>query len=223
MGPIVAGVLIALIGGIFTLSYRNREMAVMEVSAFQAYIAHLRNEDERKIALVMIEHFGEEELAMKIVKTGAKGTENFGDEKMRTTVPADQKILPKETIVTVPEDSALVTEPHTKVTTAKGWVYLGDYSSQQGEWRRKYFDFGPKAEPYALKNQSLVVTTDAINVRISMPGESAKFGRVIDVLKAKSAVKVLDVRSWLSTGYIWASVAYVKPKPQPSHSTAAGK
>lgn len=210
LGPIVSGILIALIGGIFTYSYRKQEMAIREVAAFQAYISHLKVPAEREIALVMIEHFGENELAMKIVKTGVQGTEGYGDEKMRTGPQTDQTATPKDTIVSIPKDTIVSPALHARLVTATGWVYLGDYSSETKQWRTKYFDFRGNPDPYALTNQSLRVSADAINIREGMPNEAAEFGGVIGVLKANSAVKILSVKPWLSTGYMWARVEYTK-------------
>lgn len=89
-----------------------------------------------------------------------------------------------------------------------GWVYIGNFDTRTNTWNNSYFDIPPDFPPETLKNQSLIVSATALNVRSGMPGITGKNAPAIDALKQGAIVQVIEIKSWLSTGFTWARVTY---------------
>jgi len=212
----ISGVLIASIGLVFTLTYNVRqkerqtnlqeqEMKILELGAMERYIPHLvaDDEDKKEAAVLMIEYLANKQLALAVVRAYPKsrGVKKAGNTMMTST---DQADLPPKTLVSAP--------PATPETESKeGWAYLGDFYSFDGKWITRYFDFPPNKKPTTLEGKTFKVRreTGALNVREGMPTPKAEFLKVIDVLKPGSSVKIHEVETWESTGYIWARISYL--------------
>jgi hypothetical protein len=94
------------------------------------------------------------------------------------------------------------------VSTEQGWAYLGNY--EKGTWVTRYFEFPENSDPSSLVQTSLEVSrkTGALNVRKGMPNPLGQFPQVIDVLRAGTEVKILEVKEWYGSGYMWARIKY---------------
>ncbi len=95
-----------------------------------------------------------------------------------------------------------------KIKTA--WAYVGEYIFNK--WKTHYFEIdGEKDQPKDLLGRILEVreATGSLNVRQDMSDSAGQIAKGIDTLKTGSKVKVLDVKPWDDTGYIWARVLYV--------------
>jgi hypothetical protein len=96
----------------------------------------------------------------------------------------------------------------TQIKGKEEWVYLGDYSSEDGMWRTRYLDFPSDADPRTLSKKFRVrKETGSLNVRRGMPDAEAKFPEVIDILKPGTEVTIQEVTPWQSTGFIWARIS----------------
>jgi len=84
-----------------------------------------------------------------------------------------------------------------------GWVYLGDH--RDGGWRTRYFSFSPEASPQSLVGE-VVRPLGSSYVRLSEPDDMGRFGRILGVVRPTSRVRLLEVRGWLRTSFIWARV-----------------
>ncbi|MCP4874100.1 MAG: hypothetical protein GY896_01325 [Gammaproteobacteria bacterium] len=89
-----------------------------------------------------------------------------------------------------------------------GWVYIGNFDTETVAWTNTYFDIPPDFPPEALKNQNLIVSAAALNVRSGMPGITGKNAPAIDALKQGAIVQVIEAKSWFNTGFTWARVTY---------------
>lgn len=225
----ISGVLIAAIGLFFTLKYdvrqkerdanlQEQQVRILELSTMEKYIEYLVGNDEGKkeAAVLMIKELANKRLALAVYKAypKSKGIKKAGDTIMTST---DQVDLPPKTLTSVERIG-----PETE--SKKGWAYLGDFSSSDGKWITRYFDFRPNKEPKTLEGETWKVRTEkvrtetgafaltgALNVREGMPTSSGEFLKVIDVLEAGSYVKIHEVTPWTSTGFMWARISYYSP------------
>jgi len=112
--------------------------------------------------------------------------------------PLEPKVLAREALQ----------RPKT-VPSAFGWVYLGHYDSDKDTWKTRYFEFDSAIHPDNLKGNLLFVReeTGSVHVRNSPPNPFGKFGDVVGYLRPAQKIKVLEVKEWFNTGYIWAQVA----------------
>lgn len=190
---------------------KRQQARVLEMQAVEKFIPYLTAGDETKkeVALLVITTLGSPEFATQFAKLNpSKGTQAAADRIMASAQPSSQNELPSS--ITSRPPTAIPTAGAPQITKRLGWVYLGHYVAEQRRWETRYFDFGNATEPSALLTSTLTVreATGAINVRIDMPSSAGAFQRVQDVLKPPSQVKVLSVREWSSTGYMWAHVEY---------------
>ncbi|WP_207063996.1 SH3 domain-containing protein [Motiliproteus sp. SC1-56] len=203
-------VVIAALGLYFTHSYNERQGArdfqaqihqtrVLEMQTVEKFIPHLSGDEEtKKIALLAITSLGSPEFATKFAQLSpSEGTEAAADQIMRTATPAGQDKVPE----------AVVSSPTRE---REGWAYVGHYVDSSGRWKTRYFDINEAIQPASLVGQRLTVRaqTGALNVREGMPNLGGSFKPVIGALKPGSQVEIVEVKEWLSSGYIWAKIHY---------------
>jgi len=211
LSTFLSTVVIAALGLYFTHVYNERQGAreyqtriyqtrILEMQTVEKFIPHLTGDEEtKKVALLALTSLGSPEFAARFAKLNpSEGTESAADVIMATAPSPVQQEVP-----------AAVSS--TEVTNKReGWAYLGHYVRGQRRWKTRYFDFTGNPVPDSLKNKTLKVweKTGTLNVRTGMPTFSGSFPAVVDVLKPGSRVKVLEVKEWHSTGYMWARISY---------------
>lgn len=195
----------------FTHSYNVRQSQISEMQTVEKFIPYLTAKDEKqkKVALLVITTLGSPEFVTKFAKLdSSEGTQAAADVIMATASSSDQTELPSSvTSKPATTESRSGTDDANKKT---GWVYLGHYVEMEKRWETQYFDFGYSSAPDIMTSSILKVReeTGTINVRTGMPSLAGEFQRVCDVLKPPSQVRVLAVKEWYSTGYIWAQIEY---------------
>lgn len=225
LGPIstfLSAVVLGGIGLIITSDFNERQSLIdqknkeyqtriLEMQTVERFIPYLTSEDEnkQKVALLTITSLGSPEFATMFAKLNpTKGTQAAVDRIMASAPSTDQNEIP-QSITSKPAPSGTTTNA---LSTEKktGWVYLGHYVETEDRWETRYFDFRADRNPSELVTTVLPVSkqTGTINVRADMPSLTGQFGRVLDVLKPPSQVKVISVKEWYSTGYMWAQVTY---------------
>jgi len=220
---IVAGLIVAIVGGTFTFIYEDKQskrenlikieqtrlesnrLKVMEMQSISQFVPLIASEDElvQELALITLSGIVDPKIANQI----AQLRKTKGSRKAASVIMASAKPIGQ---VEVPQ--AIAALPGEKLKENIGWAYLGDYASDKKSWNTKYFDFEVNTTPDFLKgtNQTVWERTGALNVRANMPSPGGKFYSVVDVLKPKSQVKVLEVKEWQASGYMWAKISYAK-------------
>ena len=92
-----------------------------------------------------------------------------------------------------------------------GWSFLGHYDIKKKSWKTHYFDFAKfsgEPQPYDLLGKKLSVweKTGAINIRNSPPNSIGRLGTIVRALEPGEVVKVLEIKEWFNSGYMWAKV-----------------
>ena len=95
-------------------------------------------------------------------------------------------------------------DQQTKETEKAGWVYLGEYDKDNGNWLKRYVNVGFATSPNSLVRKSLQVTANALNVR----GTGDPWANLIGTLKSGDTFQVSKIEEWGSTGYYWARITY---------------
>lgn len=210
-----SGIVIAIIGIVFTVNFsdkqtniaeRQTELAeqqilVSQIQALEAFIPYLtdQNTEMRKFASQRIADVAGADYATELEKiANTEELKEVAEEARAKGLGAGQRELPLATVAKV-SDAAL---------TKEGWAYLGHFDN--GNWVTRYFNFDNNANPPSLMNTTQTVReqTGALNVREGMPDFVGRFPKVIDVLKVGSEVKIVEVKEWHTTGYMWAHVKY---------------
>ena len=228
----ISTVVLGVAGLWFTHSYNQRQAAIVELQARQdqenkkqqarilemqaveKFVPYLTTDDERKkeVALLVITTLASPEFATQFAKLNpSQGTLAAADRIMAGAAPTSQAALSVAVAVSVPQAAPEPTQQQPVATgTKRGWVYLGHYVAPEKRWETRYFDFPESADPASLVSSSPAVRsqTGNINVRVGMPTESGTFPAVREALKPGNRVKVLTVREWSYTGYMWAEVDY---------------
>jgi len=123
-----------------------------------------------------------------------------------------QAALSLAVAVKLPQAAPEPPRPQPAATGTKGgWVCPRHYVAPERRWETRYFDFPESADPASMVRSSSAVRsqTGNINVRAGMPTESGVFPAVREALTPGNRVKVLSVREWSYTGYMWAEVDYM--------------
>ncbi|MCP4075109.1 MAG: hypothetical protein GY744_02865 [Gammaproteobacteria bacterium] len=201
-------VVIAALGSYFTYSYNKQQgilehqtqvhqTKILEMQTVEKFIPHLTSDEKTKeIALLALTTLGSSEFATKFSQLSpSTGSDAAADTIMRTAVTLEQKQIPP---------------PLTSTANAEkeGWAYVGHYVNSK--WKTRYFEIDLDAKPELLKGEVLVVReeTGALNVREGMPTFTGSFKSIIGALNPGSKAKILKVEEWLSSGYMWAQIAY---------------
>lgn len=201
---------------------RKYQTRILEMQTVEKFIPYLTTEDEKKkkVALLAITSLGSPEFATQFAMLdNSKGTQAAADVIMATASSSGQTDLPAPVTSRAavaqfqpapPRSETTRTVPDTASPKKTGWVYLGHYIEAEQRWETRYFDFDTRSVPDSMVSSILKVRkeTGTINVRTGMPSLAGEFQRVFDVLKPPSQVKVLAVKEWYSTGYIWAQIEY---------------
>jgi hypothetical protein len=213
IAKIISIVVIAGAGVIFTNMYNDRsleqekilreqETAIATIGMIREFIPSLVSDDEeeKRAALIILDSMGQSEFVARFTMTDtSRGSKEAGDLLMARggTLVRDASrppaVLPSR-------------QPSKEVT---GWVYLGHYDSRSRSWRTRYFDFKEGVEPDNLVNIPAIYVrreTGSVNVRHDMPDTYGKLGDKVGVLNPGQKIKVLEVREWFNSGYLWAKI-----------------
>jgi len=192
-----------------TYNDRQQEMArsqaaeqhqLGKIQALAAFMPHLSADNPtREAALFGIAALGYSDLALKLTQLRGPGEKDVADALMRTA-PASAPLV----AAPAPPD-----RPAGATQEELGWVYVGDYSGVENRWTTWYLEFDPTVRPSALDGRTLAVRrqTGALNLRRGMPTDQGEFPPVTRSLAPGTRVKILEIRPWLTTSYIWARVA----------------
>jgi hypothetical protein len=207
VAKIIASVVIASASLIFTHLYNERSLEqerilaedqnrTSRIAVVREFIPHLisNNETEKKAALIILDSLGQSEFVARFASVdGSEGSKAAGDIIMARSATAAQ---------------APPAEKSVNSEKISGWVYLGHYQSNARTWKTQYFDFSENANPDTLDGQEFKVreATGSINLRNSPPNTFGSLGNVIGSLRPGHEVKVLEVKEWFNSGYIWAKV-----------------
>lgn len=223
----IATICIATIGGVFTHTYNQRQLAqsdeqiqhdkeskdrqnrMLELQTVETFFEHLlaQKETERVAALETIKQLKNQELYTRLNTIfGTKSTKSSVNEIMASNYVTQEQVPEKvaEPIVKAPD------ETNQKMMRI-GWAYLGHFSEEDEAWKTRYFtEIGEKQRPSTLENKTLTVNkaTGDLNVREDMPDWKAQFFKVVNVISPGTQVTVLDVKQWFSSGYWWAKINY---------------
>ncbi len=201
-------VVIAALGSYFTYSYNKQQgnlehqtqvhqTKILEMQTVEKFIPHLTSDEKTKeIALLALTTLGSSEFATKFSQLSpSTGSDAAADTIMRTAVALEQRQIPP---------------PLTSTANAEreGWAYVGHFVNSK--WKTRYFEIDLDAKPESLEGEVLVVReeTGALNVREGMPTFTGSFKSIIGALNPGSKAKILKVEEWLSSGYMWAQIAY---------------
>lgn len=174
--------------------------SIAKVEALAVFMPHLSGgQQSREAALFGITALGYPELAIRL----------GGLTDDQTASNAIMRIAPESlgSRLDLP-----VAEPSAAAELGDGWVYLGDFSSAKGTWKTQYLTFTKNLKPDQLQNDTFSVRreTGALNLRKGMPTATAEFRRIIKALQPDTKVKILEVKPWLTTGFMWARIALVE-------------
>ncbi|MFQ5929612.1 MAG: hypothetical protein ACE5MK_07925 [Acidobacteriota bacterium] len=177
-------------------------MPFTQIQALEAFIPYLQDKDQspemRRFAAHRIADVAGADYATELEKiVQGKELREIAEKARAKGLGVGQRRLPKARVATGSTDLG-----------KRGWAYLGHF--ENGKWVTRYFDFSNEADPLSLVNKTQVVRkkTGTVNVRKGMPEVTGRFPRVIDVLQVGSKVKVVEVKEWHTTGYMWARVNY---------------
>ena len=201
-------VVIAALGSYFTYSYNKQQgvlehqnqvhqTKILEMQTVEKFIPHLtKDEKTKEIALLALTTLGSSEFATKFSQLSpSAGSDAAADTIMRTAISLEQRQIPP---------------PVTSIANIEkeGWAYVGHYVNSK--WKTRYFDIAVDAKPESLVGEILSVReeTGALNVREGMPTFTGSFKSIIGALNSGSKAKILKVEEWLSSGYMWAQIAY---------------
>jgi hypothetical protein len=210
----ISAILVAIIGGIFTLIYsqhqnevqkyqaeiqksvQEQQNRILEVQVVEKFLPHLSSDNEsiKKAAIIALGELGNIEIATRLAALfNSIGTRDGVDALMTSSTTNYQTQLP----------SGAGDKP-SAAKTDELWIYLGEYSMADARWIKRYLDFDNNTIPNNLINQTLKVRkeTGALNVRKSCLGE------VVDGLEPESSVKILEIKNYAGIGYMWARVKY---------------
>lgn len=221
----LSSVVIAGIGLYFTHSYNAIESArksdlekqdnanktyqaqILEMQTVEKFIPHLtsKNEETKKIAILTISTLASSKVATNIGQLyKTKGTQEAVDIIMASSNSGGRAEAPLKA-PSQTKQSIVSQERH-------GWIYLGDFDSIKNRWNTRYLNFDVNLRPGQLNNLTLGVRkeTGALNVRAGMPTDTGEFPSVVESLQPnnKNNLHILEVKPWLTTGYMWAKVTY---------------
>ena len=223
----LATICIATIGGVFTHTYNQRQLAqsaeqikhdteskdrqnrMLELQTVETFFVHLlaKDETEKEAALETIKQLKNQELYMRLNTIfGTKSTESSVNEIMASNYVSQEQVPEK-----IAEPIAKTPDKTQQKTTHIGWAYLGHFSEKDEAWKTRYFkEIAEKQKPLTLKNETLTVNkaTGDLNVRENMPDWKAQFFKVLDVIPPGKQVTVREVKQWYSSGYWWAKIEY---------------
>jgi hypothetical protein len=210
-----SGIVIAIIGIVFTVNFsdkqtniaeRQTELAaqqiqVAQIQVLEAFIPYLndKNSEMRKFAAQRIADVAGADYATELEKiVQSEELKEVAEEARAKGLGVGQHQLP----------AARVAKVTSAALTKEGWAYLGHF--ENGKWVTRYFDFDNNDEPSSLANTNQIVRkkTGVLNVRRGMPDLVGRFPKVIDVLKVGSEVKIVELKEWYTSGYMWAHVKY---------------
>jgi len=99
-------------------------------------------------------------------------------------------------------------KPKRSVLKKEGWAFLGTY--QNGAWIKQHFNFPKNINPKSMEQTSQIVSgkTDTLYVREKMPNLIGQKGKEIDILKSGDEVKIIEVKVWYDSGWIYAHIKY---------------
>ena len=223
----IATICIAGIGGIFTHTYNQRQLAqsdeqiqhdkeskdtqnrMLELQTVETFFQHLlaKEETEREAALETIKQLKNQELYTRLNNIfGTKSTKSSVNEIMASNYVSQEQVPERveASIVKAPDKTQ-------QKMVRIGWAYLGQFSEEDEIWKTRYFkEIGEKQRPLTLDKETLTVNkvTGDLNVRENMPDWNAQFYKVVKVISPGTPVRVLDVKQWHSTGYWWAKIEY---------------
>lgn len=194
----LAGVLVALVGGVFTYTYSERQSAreerlriqqnrVLEMQTVERFIPLLagESEPEREAAILAISSLGSPEIATKLIEVfKSAGTQIAGDKIMSSTAAM-------ENVETAGAPS--VVGPPAR------WVYVGLYDRAAG-WRTKYFLVPDDMTPEQLAGTVATVGQSDVNVRRTILGD------VIDGVARGDRIRLLEVRRFAGS-FVWARIS----------------
>jgi hypothetical protein len=235
ISPLISGILITAAATVATIIYNYRESQLNQLTLLNQCRQSLSSKDnaERAFAYKLFKELGKEDWALTLIsargdsaglitleeiKTGkankliAQKAGNLAEQLMRGTsrsllsmndMPKNFKYMP------------IISPGNQKAETSEGWAYIGYWIKNEKQWETRYFDFMQYQNPdplTLLKIENITVRkiTGDLNIRESMPSPDGTFHDVIDVLKPGKAVKILDIKEWQSSGYIWAKINYKK-------------
>lgn len=204
LSTVVLGVVALVVNSSYSerQSIRAREAQEQQhqlnrVQTLAAFMPHLSSTQEtREAALFGISLLGYPDLAIRLAQLHKPDKPQSGRDVGDTIMREASASAPVRAST---EEPVPATQPAIKEI---GWVYLGNYSG--GKWSTQYLDFA-SAAPEKLVGQTYA-TTGPLNVRVGMPTEQGDFPRIIRALPPGERVRILELRPWLTTGYIWARV-----------------
>jgi hypothetical protein len=203
---LISAILLTIIGGLTIYYNQNRasvedtrkeaEMKLQHAQTISAFIPHLASSNEaKKIAVVALRAFE----GNKPVNFSAEITRMF---------PEDEGIRRAGDAMMARSDSAPQTQVGAALGQGEGWAYIGTFNEGMNRWETQYFQFEENAEPNSLAGRDLSVNpaTGNLFVRTGMPSDDGVMSPVKGVLKARTTVKVKEVRKYLQTPYWFALV-----------------
>ena len=207
LSTVVLGVVALVVNSSYTERQSIRAQEAHEqqhqlnrVQTLAAFMPHLSSTQEtREAALFGISLLGYPDLAIKLVQLQKTDKPRSGRDVGDAIMRAASASAPVRAST---EEQVPATQPATKEI---GWVYLGDYSG--GKWSTQYLDFASAAPDKLVGQTHAVRAATPLNVRVGMPTEQGDFPKIIKALPSGERVRILEVRPWLTTGYIWARVS----------------
>jgi len=177
-------------------SLQEQQNRILEVQVVEKFLPHLSsdNESTQKAAIIALGELSNPVIATRIAALFNSNGTRAGVDALMASSTTSYQTQP------LPVDSQTLSATKTE----ERWIYLGEYSSTDERWIKKYLDFDSRAVPDHLVNQTLKVRkeTGALNVR------KAPLGEVIDGLKPESTVKILEIKNFARLGYMWARVTW---------------
>ena len=210
-----SGVVLAIIGIVFTIKFSQeqnkiaqkqaelaeQQIQISQMQALETFIPYLNHEkaEMRKFAAERIAGVAGADYATQLATIFKSEEVAKVAEKARATgLGVGQREIPE----------ARIAKTSKRIALKSGWAYLGNY--EENQWKTRYFEFdsGTKPENLVKTIQTVRARTGALNVRQGMPDLVGRFPKIIDVLSTGSTVRVVEIKKWYSTGYMWAHIRY---------------
>jgi len=186
--------ILTLFGYQFTVNAKKFDDKMALLQTIEKWLPVLVSEDEKMkdAAIMAIKELGDPSLALILGKVYKAG-------EAVKKINLDSGVSAMRKIETITVQSA--------IKNRAGWIYLGEYD--ENNWVTQYIDFDKKSLPAELSGKvNYKVAADQLNVRKNMPNKLGVFGDINEAIGKDTEVNIIEVRDWLSTGYIWARINY---------------
>jgi hypothetical protein len=225
VSPLITGILVAAVGGVFTGVYSCREGKRLasesqqedarrryEIEVSKANQQHQNRILEMEAAERFFPHLtGGDRVRQRaaVVTIGKLASPEIATEIARlfdtpgTREGADVVNASVSSGTAVPVRVAQPSPPVAGPAPDR-WVYLGEYVVAEGAWKKTYLEIGERDAPETLKGHVLRIraATGALNVR------NRPLGDIVDGLRPGVQVQILEVQNFAQLGYMWARVSY---------------